>query len=301
LGKLKCSCSEENTEDVVAEVVNLSFSYEDKPDKLALRDINLKFRKGRFYLVAGASGSGKSTLLKCIVGLIPHMYSGFYSGDVIVAGHKVKDTPIKILARHVGFVFQNPENQIFMFSVEKDVAFGLENLGFEVGEIRGRVEWALEILGLKELRDKPPYELSDGQKQRVAIAGVLALRPQILILDEPTSLLDPKTAYELVTAINKLRALLGLTVIIVEHRLELLLPLVDEVIVLKDGRVVLEGNPRFLFRDYSMVALAKKARVLLPPVVEVYHQLLREGVKLNKMPLTSSELVEELGLASSNR
>lgn len=281
-------------DEVIVRVSDLRFSYENPPGRLVLDGVNLSFRRGRFYLVAGASGSGKSTLLKCIVGLIPHMYPGFYSGEVVVAGYRVRETPVRTLARHVGFVFQNPENQIFMFNVGRDVAFGLENLGFDVEEIRGRVGWAVKALGIEGLVDKQPHELSDGQKQRVALAGVLALKPEVLILDEPTSLLDPRTAYEVIKVVDELRRALGITVIVVEHRLEILLPMVDEVVVLKSGRVVAVGDPRDVFSDPGLVKLIREAQVSIPPVVEVYHRLLSSGVRLGRLPLSTAELLEEV-------
>ncbi len=269
---------------------DFTFRYRDA-DEDALRDIDLCFERGGFYLVAGATGSGKTTLLRSMIGLIPHVYEGEYSGEVVVLGKDVRGTQISELARHVGYVFQNPENQIFMFSVERDVAFTLENMGLPPAEIKRRVEWALETTGIKDLRDKAPYELSDGQKQRVAVAGALASEPEILILDEPTSLLDPLTATTVLDFVEGLSKMLNLTVIAVEHRLELLLPKVDFIIALKDGRVVLSGRPRRLFENEVNINRLKAAGIAVPPVVDIYHEVAKRGIKMEKPPMTVDELV----------
>ena len=168
-------------------------------------DFDLAVPEGEVVVLAGPSGCGKSTLLRAVNGLIPHMYSGEYSGKVRVGGLNVKDSEMRDLAQKVGFLFQNPENQIFMFTVERDIAFGLENLGVPRSEMRSRVDEAMGLLDIGELALRAPHELSDGQKQRVALAGVLAMRPRLVILDEPTSLLDPKTAAELVALVARLR------------------------------------------------------------------------------------------------
>ena len=148
----------------------------------AIQNINLTISPGEIILIAGPSGCGKSTLLRSINGLIPHMYPGNSSGKVSIDGLSVDKTSITEIAKKVGFVFQNPENQIFMFSVERDVAFGLENLGLYHEKIREQVDWAIQLLNIEKLVNRAPHELSDGQKQKVALAGVLAMKPRILIL-----------------------------------------------------------------------------------------------------------------------
>jgi energy-coupling factor transporter ATP-binding protein EcfA2 len=212
--------------------------------KKAVDGFHLEVEEGEVAVLAGPSGCGKSTLLRAVNGLIPHMYSGDYSGDVRVSGASVKGSNMRDLAQTVGFLFQNPENQIFMFTVERDVAFGLENLGVPRPEMRRRVDEALGLLEIDDLAQRAPHELSDGQKQRVALAGVLAMKPKLVILDEPTSLLDPKTAGELVDLVGKLRKDLGTTFLVVEHRLDLLTRVADRMVVMSQGRKVLEGSPR---------------------------------------------------------
>ena len=203
-----------------------------------------------------------------------------------MGGASVKESGMRELAQKVGFLFQNPENQIFMFTVERDVAFGLENLGVPRGEMRERVDEALRLLGIGDLALRAPHELSDGQKQRVALAGVLAMRPRLVILDEPTSLLDPRTAAELVGLVARLRKELGTTFVVVEHRLDLLVKVADRLVVMSEGRKVLEGTPsEVLFGDE-----AEGYGVAVPAVTKVQKMLVRDGFLPPEGLLAPSEL-----------
>jgi energy-coupling factor transporter ATP-binding protein EcfA2 len=240
-----------SSSDTVIKVSGLSFSYYGSSGR-SLQDVNLSIQRGEIVLIAGHSGSGKSTLLRCLNGLIPHQHSGTYEGQVSVGGMIVSKSKMSELAKKVGYVFQNPENQIFMFSVERDIAFGLENLAVDREEIRRRVDESLTLLGIKDLALRAPHELSDGQKQRVAIAGVLVLKPQILILDEPTSLLDSFTARELVQLVLNLRGKLMMTVLIVEHRLDLLAKIATRIVILNEGRIVSDGPPRKILSEMDV-------------------------------------------------
>jgi energy-coupling factor transporter ATP-binding protein EcfA2 len=267
------------------EIDGLSFRYPDAP-RMAVSDFDLEVSEGEIVVLAGPSGCGKSTLLRAVNGLIPHMYAGEYSGDVRVGGLSVKGASMQELAQKVGFLFQNPENQIFMFTVERDVAFGLENLGVSRAEMRQRVDDSMRHLGIAELALRAPHELSDGQKQRVALAGVLAMRPKLVILDEPTSLLDPKTASELVGLVAKLRGELGMTFLVVEHRLDLLVGVADRLVVMSEGRKVLEGTPReVLFGDE-----AEGYGVSVPAIAKVQKMLLKDGRVSGKRLMTAAEL-----------
>ncbi|MEM0375409.1 MAG: ABC transporter ATP-binding protein, partial [Nitrososphaerota archaeon] len=185
------------------EVRDLGFRYEGSQD-WALMDVSLEVESGELVLVLGSTGSGKSTLLRCLIGLIPHFYSGDYRGTVRVMGMEVASTPVHRLATRVGMVFQNPETQIFSTSVESEIAFPLENLGLPRDEMERRVEWALKRFGLEGLRRRNPAELSGGQKQRLAIATVTAMGPDVLLLDEPTSMLDPLSAKEVLELVVEL-------------------------------------------------------------------------------------------------
>ncbi|MCD6528918.1 ABC transporter ATP-binding protein [Candidatus Bathyarchaeota archaeon] len=257
----------------------------------SLRDVSFKVERGEFVLLTGPSGCGKTTLCRCLNGLIPHFYGGTLKGELMVSGLKVTEHPIHELALHVGLVFQNPENQIFALSVEKDVAFGLENLGMEREEMRRRVEWALDVTGIRELRNRAPHELSGGQQQRVAIAGVLAMRPEILVLDEPTSFLDPLSAVRILDMIKKLNEE-GLTIILIEHRLDIVSRYVDHVMIMNEGSIVLDGKPREIFQSLYPELLG----VGLPKVAKLFNMLRNDGLNFKDVPLTpeeASRIVEE--------
>ncbi|MDV3293281.1 MAG: energy-coupling factor ABC transporter ATP-binding protein [Nitrososphaerales archaeon] len=273
----------------ILNVEGFSFRYVDAP-RPAVVDFNLEVDEGEVVVLAGPSGCGKSTLLRAVNGLIPHMYAGQYSGEVNVADTKVRDTSMKDLAQKVGFLFQNPENQIFMFSVERDVAFGLENLGMERSEIRSRVDDAMGLLGITDLAHRAPHELSDGQKQRVALAGVIAMKPRLVILDEPTSLLDPMTASELVSLVDRLRREAGTAFVVVEHRLDLLVRIAGRLVVMSDGRKVLDGKPGEVLAN----ADAEGYGVAVPVLSRLENSLRKDGHRLTSNLLGPVELANEL-------
>jgi energy-coupling factor transporter ATP-binding protein EcfA2 len=286
---VRCSRTISKKLPSLLEISNLSFRYPDAPRK-AVADFDLSVGEGEIVVLAGPSGCGKSTLLRGVNGLIPHMYGGEYAGDVLVAGMSVKRSSMRDLAQKVGFLFQNPENQIFMFTVERDVAFGLENLGFPRGEMRKRVDDAMGLLDITDLAQRAPHELSDGQKQRVALAGVLAMQPKLVILDEPTSLLDPKTAGELVNLVANLRRELGTTFVVVEHRLDLLVRVADRMVVMSEGKKALEGTPReVLFQDG-----VDSFGISVPSVTQVQKLLARDGLISQGELLTPGGLAEAL-------
>jgi energy-coupling factor transporter ATPase len=251
----------------------------------AFEDVTIKIEKGDFILLTGPSGCGKTTLCRCLNGLIPHFYGGKLEGEITVTGLQVTERPIHELAQHVGLVFQNPENQLFALSVEKDVAFGLENLGISREEIRSKVDWALKTTGIYDLKDRAPYELSGGQQQRVAIASVLAMQPEIIVLDEPTSFLDPLGAKNIFEVINSLNKDLDITIILVEHRLDLTAKYANRVMVMDKGKLVLEGNPRDVFSSEEVRLIG----VGIPKATRLYQTLKANGIDLKKVPLSSGE------------
>jgi len=258
--------------------------------KPAFEDVTVKIEKGEFVLLTGPSGCGKTTLCRCFNGLIPHFYGGKLEGEVTVAGLKVAESPISELAQHVGMVFQNPENQLFALSVEKDVAFGLENLGVPREEIREKVDWALKMTGIDDLRSRPPYELSGGQQQRVAIASVLAMQPEVIVFDEPTSFLDPLGARQIFEVIRSLNRDLGITMILVEHRLDLTARYAHKVMVMEKGRIALDGEPR-------KVLSSEEARLIgvgIPKATRLYNYLKANGASLAEIPLSSEEAYQAI-------
>ncbi|MEM2739713.1 MAG: ABC transporter ATP-binding protein, partial [Candidatus Bathyarchaeia archaeon] len=239
----------------IVSIRDLWFRYRGS-DEWTLRDIDLDIERGEFVVITGRSGCGKTTLCRCLNGLIPQFYEGELKGSVTVAGLDVTRIPVARIASIVGMVFQNPSSQLFMLTVERDVAFGPENLGLPKDEILRRVNWALDMLGISDLRFRSPHELSGGQQQRVAIAAILAMQPQIIVLDEPTAYLDPYTSLSIFNLLKELNTKLCLTVILVEHKLELVASLADRVIVMDKGCIVLDGSPREIFvKDLSVYGL----------------------------------------------
>lgn len=274
----------------VIEAKDVTYMYPNA-SKPAVQQISLKIEKGEFVILTGPSGCGKTTLCRCFNGLIPHFYQGQLEGEIRVVGLDVADHPIHELALHVGLVFQNPENQLFALSVEKDVAFGLENLGVPREEMQKKVNWALETAGIYNLRERAPHELSGGQQQRVAIASIIAMRPEIMVLDEPTSFLDPLGAQKIFEVISELNKSLGMTVILVEHRLDLAARYANHVVVMDKGKVVSDGDPR-------AVLGSQKARLLgvgIPKATRLY-QILKEKNWFNasEVPVTTKEMVKLL-------
>lgn len=274
----------------IIEIKNLSYTYPGAT-KPSINDVSINVEKGEFVLITGPSGCGKTTLCRCFNGLVPHFYQGELKGQVTVAGMDTSKHQTYEMAKYVGLVFQNPENQLFALSVEKDVAFGLENLGVPRKEMRERVDWALNLTGIYDLRERSPHEVSGGQQQRVAIASVLAMQPEIIVLDEPTSFLDPLSAEKIFEVIYSLNKKQGITVILVEHRLDLTAKYADHLIVMDEGKVCFEGNPReILFSDETRLI-----GVGIPKATLLYKMLKKEGLKLNgETPLSSEELANQL-------
>jgi len=241
----------------------------------ALQDVTLEIPAGAFVLLAGPSGAGKSTLLRCLNGLVPHFSGGTLRGRIAVFGHDPVVEGPSALSRVVGFVFQNPEAQFVLDRVEDEVAFALENLAVPPAEMRARVTEALDLVGLTPLRDRLLETLSGGEKQRVAIAAALALRPRVLVLDEPTSQLDPQSAEEVLEALVRLNRELGLTVVLAEHRLERVLPYATQMIYLPAlAAPLLSGPPRQVLQHVPHV----------PPVVA-----LGRALGWDPLPLTVAE------------
>jgi energy-coupling factor transporter ATPase len=273
----------------VIETRDLTYTYPGVT-KPSIEEVSITINKGDFVILTGPSGCGKTTLCRCFNGLIPHFYNGDLEGKIEVAGLNVVDHQIHQIARHVGLVFQNPENQLFALSVEKDVAFGLENFAMPRDEMRKRVDWALQMAGISELSERPPHELSGGQQQRVAIASVLAMQPDIMVLDEPTSFLDPVGAEKIFEVINELNKKLGITIILVEHRLDLAAKYANHVIVMNKGKIALTGSPREIFTSEE----ARLIGVGIPKATKLYQHLKKHGIRLKAVPVTTEETVDLL-------
>lgn len=247
------------------DVRNLSFEYEQgsiRGTTGALSDINLQVDRGEFVVITGPSGCGKSTLCKCLNGLIPHAIGGVMDGEVTVCGMSTTEHEVFEFAPHLCMVFQDPDNQLFSNDVASEIAFGPENLGLCRQEVEERISWAVSSIGIEHLRDRLIDELSGGEKQRIAIASAIAMKPDILVLDEPTSELDPTGAFLLMDTLKRLNEELGITVILVEHRIERLIGVMKRLIVLKKGRVACDGPPEEVFQN-GLVDIG----VFVPPLV----------------------------------
>jgi len=259
---------------------NLTFTYAGSRSP-AIEGVNFSVRQGEFVVLTGPSGCGKTTLARCLNALIPSFYQGELSGSLSVLNKDISNSSTSELSRKVGFVFQNPENQLFSLSVERDVAFGPENLGLPREETKRRVDWAMRLTGIDELREAAPYELSGGQQQRAAIAAVLAMRPEIMVLDEPTSFLDPLSASQILEAIANLRQEIGITIVLIEHRLDLASKYANRILIMNKGRIILEGPPSEVYgEEVGLIGVG------IPRVSMLFNLLKQDGFDLGETPVT---------------
>lgn len=254
----------------LVEVKNLSYWHPGQ-DRPAVRQLSFSLHQGEFVLLLGRSGCGKSTLCRALNGLIPHFYGGKIAGRVKVAGTDTLDSTVRELSRRVGLVFQDPESQLVTDSPAAEIAFGLENIGLERSLMVKRVSEVTATLGLGRIRNQRLDELSGGQKQRVALASVLAMQPDVLVLDEPTSQLDPVSADDFLATLKSLNEDLGLCVLLAEHRVERCFHFADRVLVLDQGEIVFEGAPRQMAEWADGTPWAP-----LPPVTRLF--LGRDGI-----------------------
>ncbi|USG63412.1 energy-coupling factor transporter ATPase [Brevibacillus ruminantium] len=256
----------------------------------ALDEVSIQIEEGECIAIIGHTGSGKSTLIQHFNGLIRPQ-----SGTVIVNGKNVSDPKldVKALRREVGLVFQNPEDQIFEKLVGDDVAYGPFKMKLPLEEVRRRVEWAMELVGLsfQEMKDRPTFALSGGQKRKVALAGVLSLQPKVLVLDEPTAGLDPRSRNELLERIKRLNTQEGLTVIFVSHNMEEVAHLADRVYVMGQGKAVCEGTPRSIFGNQELL---RAHHIGTPQSVDILYRLRQEGYLVNPGAYAVEEAADEI-------
>ena len=259
-------------------------------EKLALDDISFKVEPGEFIGIIGANGAGKSTLCQALVGLVPHFYKGAYGGRVLIDGVNVEKSDIAEICQKVGIVFQNPFNQVTgsKLTVYEEIAFGLENMGLERVEMKKRIDEALELLDITPYKERQPFDLSGGQMQRMAIASMIAMKPEILILDEPTSQLDPEGSEEVFSAVQSL-AKQGMTIMMVEHKMEKVAKYSNRVMLLHEGHLVDFDTPQKVFSrsdleqygvNEPVFTRISKALGLTMPETNLYPVTLEETIPL---------------------
>jgi energy-coupling factor transporter ATP-binding protein EcfA2 len=274
----------------IIEIENYTWQYLNS-SKPALEPLSLQINEGEFVGIIGPNGSGKTTLALSMDGLIPGQYHGIKQGEVRVKGKEVEEYESGALQRFIGMVFSDPESQFTAMTVEDELVFGMENLGMTVPEIRERLEWVTELTDLAHLLEKPPYEISGGQKQRVALAAVLAMQPEIMILDEPTSMLDPISRVRVFDVLARLREEGGRTIIVIEHSLENLVPLTDRMVLLHNGQLILDDKTEPFFENTDLLL---ERGVFPPEVTQFFHWLAVDGKYAGELPLNLEDAAERL-------
>lgn len=270
---------------------NLTYTYSQGTpfEKTAVKDVNIEIEEGELVGIIGHTGSGKSTLIQHLNGLIKPT-----SGKIFIDGVDIHDKDVKLrdVRFKVGLVFQYPEYQIFEETVYKDIAFGPTNMGLDEGEIDKRVRETAKLVGIDDsLLNKSPFELSGGQKRRVAIAGVLAMKPDVLILDEPTAGLDPKGRTEILEQISELRRESGITILLVSHSMEDVAEYVDRILVMNKGKLVYDDKPREVFKHYKEL---EQIGLAAPQVTYIMHELKEIGMDVDVDATTIEEAAESI-------
>ena len=271
------------------ENVNYKYPLEEKN---TLQNINIEIKKGEFWAVIGKNGSGKTTLCNILRRFVPDFYKGELTGKITLEGKELKDYSQKEIVQKIGFVFQNPFTQIsgVKNTVFEEIAYGLENLGIERETIISEVEKILKLLEIEKLRDKNPYNLSGGQKQRVALASIIAMNPDILVIDEPTSQLDPKGTEDIFKIIN-LMANEGKTIILVEHKLELIAEYAENILVLDEGKIILSGKASEVLNNKILL----EKEIGMTQYSMLAYELEKSGkVEFEEIPITKEKIVELL-------
>jgi energy-coupling factor transport system ATP-binding protein len=270
----------------VIEIKDLTFHYQLQ-EKPALKNINLTIYEGEYVAILGLNGAGKTTLQLCMNGVIPNMIYGDFEGDVLVNGLNTQEYPTRELAKVVGVVFDNPEFQLTQTSVAEEVALGLENLGIPTEDMQAIIDEALEVVGMDGLQERSPFALSGGQQQRLAIASALAMKPEIFVMDEPTSNIDPIGKEEVIAVAAKLNKEKHMTVILAEHEVEVIAQFADHVVVIHEGEIVLDGTPHEVF---SQVETLEKIGLRVPQVTEFAYKLDHDyGMNIKDYPVRIDE------------
>ena len=283
----------------IIEFKDVTFRYGYADSNPALKNINLTINEGDYVALLGLNGAGKTTLQLCINGVIPNNIMGEFEGQVIVDGFTTEKTPVREMAKIVGMVFDNPEFQLSQMSVGEEIALGMESLGYSYEEMVVTIEEVLGIVGLSGLQERSPFGLSGGQQQRLSIASALAMRPKILVMDEPTSNVDPIGKEEIFQVAYDLNRKRNLTVVMAEHEVEVMAQFANLVVLMHEGEILLQGTPEEVF---SNVDLFKQLGLRMPQVAAFGYELEKQGimdlggqypVKLNRAVETYGRLFEK--------
>jgi len=285
----------------IIEFKDVSFWYGETSEEPALKNINLTIHEGDYVALLGLNGAGKTTLQLCINGVVPNSLIGEFSGTVIVDGHDTFETPVREMAKTVGMVFDNPEFQLSQMSVAEEIALGMESLGYTYDQMKETIPEVLAIVGLGGLEDRSPFGLSGGQQQRLSIASALAMHPKILVMDEPTSNVDPIGKEEIFSVAYQLNRERNMTVIMAEHEVEVMAQYANMVVVMDKGEVLLNGSPQEVF---SNVELIQDLSLRMPQIEEYSYYLEQRGlIELSgNYPVTLDEGLKVYGdFFSKNR
>lgn len=274
--------------DIIIKLEKVSYRY-PRTKKWVLKDINLEIKKGEFIAVMGENGAGKSTLCQCFNSTVPNYHQGTLKGKVEVFGINTRECEVSDLSDKVGMVLEDPEAQLFTTTVRNEIAFGAENLNVDPDIIRERIDWALGIVGLEEFIDREPTALSGGQKQRLAIATNLVMVPSVLVLDEPTSQLDPVGTRDVYEVIRELRNKEDMTIIIATHKSEEIAEFADKVLVLKEGKLAALDTPDVIFNDEELM---HSCHIRPPQVSELTSYLRDRGHDIGMRPTLMKEAYE---------
>ncbi|GAG63606.1 unnamed protein product [marine sediment metagenome] len=276
----------------ILKVSNLTYTYQGEK-RPAISNINLEIDEGEFVVLMGPSGCGKSTLALCINGIIPNVLGGKLEGKVEIDNLDTKEHEVFELSNKVGIVFQNPDSQMCNLTVKDEISFGPENLLVKRDEILRRIEKYLEFVTLSRKKNSSIYELSGGEKQRVAIASVLTMNPKMIILDEPTSNLDPIGARGIINVIKNLNMEKNLTVLLIEHEVSSILYLANRLIIMDDGAIIYDGDPRYILEKYGEDIL-ENVGIRIPEITQLAVRLNKKGFVISPFPLTVKEAVESI-------
>ncbi len=274
----------------IIEVCNLFYKYPTSRNNI-INGISLKIKKGELCAIIGSNGSGKTTLCNAIRGFVPHFYKGDMQGDIWIDGKNVREYSLGELALKIGYVFQNPFTQIsgIKDTVFEEIAYGLENIGVAINEIKSRVQSILDFLAIDSLKDRNPFELSGGQRQKIALASIIVMEPDILVIDEPTSQLDPQATEEIFKIIELMKEK-GKTIILIEHKIELIAEYADHVVLINDGRVVMDGSTEEILTNRTALDFG----VALPQYALLGLEMRNRNLKLDAIPITEAQAEVEL-------